>query len=431
MSEASQWKPTSASLADRIDTASATSFHRLLFLILLGAVVADAMANSVLGVVLAPLAGEFQLSNTLAGALASVKFAGMALGGSVAGLVSDRLGRRPVFGASMVVWGAAALVTSVSHSLPLLIGSLFIGGFGMGAELPIAVTLLLELLPARGRGRHAAWLQAGAPASTALVAAIALVLMPVFGWRSLYAVLTVLAVGTFLIRRTVPESPRWHLARGELTKAREVLRRLSPGDSGSSTGGMQAELARPVRYRELFIRRYRRATLMTFGSWFCMMTATYGIVTWAAKILVDRGISITASLTVVLGISIAGIAGSLCGGSIDRWGRKPVIVAAALITAPCCLLYGDTSDQFSAMLAGAAMNFCGNIAAAGLYAYTPHRVRGGPLWRHHRPHGRARDARPHDDGPGVRDIWWRVRPRCGACGAARNRNPRQPHRLNS
>jgi hypothetical protein len=54
----------------------------------------------------------------------------------------------------------------------------------------------------------------------------------------------------------------------------------------------------------------------------------------------------------VPGISIAGIAGSLCGDPGDRFGRKPVIVAAALIAAPCTLLYDATSDQISAILAG-------------------------------------------------------------------------------
>lgn len=140
--------------------------------------------------------------------LGSIGFLGMALGATVGGLLADRFGRRYVFAATLLVYGLATGASALAGSLAVLMVFRFIVGLGLGAELPVASTLMSEFSPRAIRGRVVVILEA----------------FWALGW-----ILAAL-IGTFVVPN--PNGWRWALAIGVIpalyslgnTRIRAVLR---------------------------------------------------------------------------------------------------------------------------------------------------------------------------------------------------------------
>src|SRR5690625_7724158 len=77
----------------------------------------------------------------------------MAIGASLGGLLADRIRRRSVFALTLLIYGVATGASALSTGLAMLIALRFVVGLGLGAELPVASTLMSEFAPARIRGR--------------------------------------------------------------------------------------------------------------------------------------------------------------------------------------------------------------------------------------------------------------------------------------
>src|ERR671921_696061 len=139
--------------ADRLDRLPLTRLHRRL---VVGSGVGwalDAMDVGLISFVMAALAVQWQLDATTLSWIASIGFIGMALGASIGGLLADRVGRRQVFALTLLVYGLATGAAALSWSVGALLVFRFLIGLGLGAELPVASTLVSEFAPPRTRAR--------------------------------------------------------------------------------------------------------------------------------------------------------------------------------------------------------------------------------------------------------------------------------------
>ena len=110
--------------------------------------------------ILAALAAQWNLDNTTTGWIASVGFVGMAIGASLGGLLADKIGRRQVFAATLLLYGLATGASALAWSVASLMVFRFLVGLGLGAELPVASTLVSEFSPRKVRGRMVVLLEA-------------------------------------------------------------------------------------------------------------------------------------------------------------------------------------------------------------------------------------------------------------------------------
>jgi MFS transporter, putative metabolite:H+ symporter len=184
-----------------------TRYQRTIFLIIATAWLFDSIDLAALTFVLAPISDEFSLSTGQAGLLASASFAGMFVGASGAGMLADRIGRKAIFQTSMIVWGLASLAAVFTWDLTSMIVARFFIGLGMGAEFPVAQSLVSEFIPSKERGRYIAWLEGFWPIGFVCCGLLSVILLPTLGWRALFVVQAVLALYVLVIRRRVP-SPR-------------------------------------------------------------------------------------------------------------------------------------------------------------------------------------------------------------------------------
>ena len=120
----------------------------------------DAMDVGLISFVIAALTVHWDLAKSDGSLIASAGFAGMAIGASLGGLLADRIGRRSVFALTLLVYGLATGASALAMGVGALIVLRFVVGLGLGAELPVASTLMSEFAPARIRGRVIVWLEA-------------------------------------------------------------------------------------------------------------------------------------------------------------------------------------------------------------------------------------------------------------------------------
>src|SRR5690606_35304021 len=120
----------------------------------------DAMDVGLISFVIAALGQEWGLTDGQKSWILSVGFVGMAIGASVGGLLADRIGRRQVFALTLLIYGLATGASALVTGVGALIVLRFLVGLGLGAELPVASTLVSEYAPKQIRGRVVVVLEA-------------------------------------------------------------------------------------------------------------------------------------------------------------------------------------------------------------------------------------------------------------------------------
>jgi len=369
---------TSAAIAARMDRLPLTSYQRGIFLVIATAWFFDSMDLGALTFLLGSIRAEFALSPAQAGLLSSMSFVGMFLGASTAGLLADRFGRTAVFQNSMMFWGLGSIACGVAPDVMLLGAARVLLGFGMGMEFPVAQSMISEIMPARNRGRYIAYLEGFWPIGFILSGLLSLAVLSVASWRWVFILEGLPAIWVLVVRRRVPESPRWlasrgHAGRAEATMAgieREVQARTgaplpAPAPAIVAEGGVGG-------FAGLWTGVYARRTTMLWGLWFFALLGFYGLTTWLGALLQQAGFPVTKSVFYTILISLAGVPGFLTAAwLVEAWGRRGTCIATLLGSAAACYFYGTSSGQTQLIVFGLCMQFCLFGMWSVLYAYTP------------------------------------------------------------
>jgi putative MFS transporter len=373
------------SAAARLERLPFSGYHRTIFTIIAAAFFFDSIDLGTMTFVLGSIKTEFKLSSAMAGLVASASFFGMVLGAAVAGLLADRFGRRPVFQWSMVLWGIASYLCSTAHSVDALIFYRVLLGIGMGMEFPIAQTLLSEFVPAASRGRLVALMDGFWPLGFITAGIVSYFVLPQFGWRTVFALLAIPAVFVLIVRRVVPESPRWLEHRGKPAEADAVLIGIEAKvmkANGLTSLPAPSMLAEPASastqgaFREIWSAAYRQRTIMVWLLWFFALLGFYGLTSWLGALMQQAGFAVTKSVLYTMLISLGGVPGFLCAAwLVERWGRKPTCIVSLVGGGVMAFLYGQTAlhaDSVSLLIcAGLLMQFFLFGMWAVLYTYTP------------------------------------------------------------
>ncbi len=165
----------------------------------------------------------------VSGLAASLYVAGACLGALVFGQLTDRFGRKKLFIITLLVYLAGTVLTAFSFSPLWFYACRFLTGFGIGGEYAAINSAIDELIPARERGRvdiainGSYWAGAAGGALLAVFALNTNRFAVDLGWRLCFALGAVLGLGVLLVRRNVPESPRWLFIHGRDDEAERVV----------------------------------------------------------------------------------------------------------------------------------------------------------------------------------------------------------------
>lgn len=374
----------SASAASRLERLPVCNYHRFLFMVIALAFFFDNLDLAMMSYLLGSIKTEFGLTTVQAGMLGSASFVGMALGALTSGMLADKFGRKPVFQVSMIIWGVGSFLCSTATD-PITLGAYrLLLGIGMGMELPLAQTLLSEFIPAKKRGKYLALMDGNWPIAFICAGLMSYYVLAAYSWRTMFLLGAVPAVFLFVVRRYVPESPRWLESKGRHAEAAKIVEdvenqvkrnlNLSTLPPVVSSGGTKESTSSGLKV--LWSAAYRSRTLTVWGLWFFALLGFYGLNTWVGALLQQSGLAVTKSVLYTVYISLGGIPGFLWAAwMVERWGRKPACIATLVGGAVMVFAYGwvaSTRPDFVALVStGAMMQFFLFGMWAVLYTYTP------------------------------------------------------------
>ena len=241
--------PIKTDIPARLDRLPWSRFH-LLIVIGLGVTwILDGLEVTIVGALGPALQNPqtLHLSSANLGAAASFYVVGAVIGALVSGWVTDRFGRRMVFYATLIVYLAGVLLSALAWNFASFALFRMLTGMGIGGEYSAVNSAIDELIPAKYRGRidlivnGSFWVGAAAGAAvTPLLLDQSLFSINV-GWRLGFGIGGVLGLSILLLRRFVPESPRWLVTHCRAEEANRTVRDIER-EVASSSG---ANLPRP------------------------------------------------------------------------------------------------------------------------------------------------------------------------------------------
>ncbi|WP_328831168.1 MFS transporter [Streptomyces sp. NBC_00252] len=295
-------------------------------------------------------------SGQVTGIAAALYVAGACVGALFWGHLTDRYGRKKLFMITLIVYLAATALTAASFSTWWFFTFRFLTGFGIGGEYAAINSAIDELIPAYCRGRvdliinGSFWVGAVGGSLLSIVALNTNIFAADVGWRLTFALGAVLALVILLVRRHVPESPRWLLIHGRDREADEVVtsieRRIEaeqghelPPAEGEITIHQRKSVSFAEIARTIFHDYPKRATLgfsLFIGQAFLYNAITFGFGAILTKFF-DVPTGNTGYYFAV--IAVGNFLGPLLLGKLfDTVGRRVMISSTYLLSG--LLLFG-------------------------------------------------------------------------------------------
>jgi MFS transporter, putative metabolite transport protein len=274
-----------------LDDSPMKPIQRWLWVLSTGGTLLDGFVIFVLGVAMPLIIAEFHLTPDVVGLIGASLVFGAVFGAGLGGPMADRLGRKKLMLADMIIVGAGAATSALANgSAMLFIGQLLVG-VGVGIDFPVSSSYVSEVLPKRSRARMMVATIACQSVGMLLAATITLVLLKNMesaqNWRLFLAIEGVIAFLFFLLRLSEPDSPHWLMIRGRFAEAAQAFIRIIPeqreavsqimGNAGNENVAKSVALAKSPGIGILFSREYRARTVVVAVPWFLMDIATYGV----------------------------------------------------------------------------------------------------------------------------------------------------------
>jgi putative MFS transporter len=312
----------------------------------------------------------------------SLTFVGMMLGSLGTGFLGDRFGRRFTYQANLAVFGLASLGAALAPNMSVLIACRFVMGLGLGAENVVGYSTLTEFVPPQKRGKLQGLMAVFVVSGLPVAGLIGLLLIPAFGWRTMFVLGGIGALAVWYARKSLPESPRWLDSVGRHAEADAILRRIEdevahalrgqslPPPAAAKTPGQTAAL---LSFSSLFSGTMLQRMIVGCVTLVVLNTLLYGFVTWLPSFFVHQGFSIAKSFSFALVMSLGAPIGSAIGAlTADSWGRKPTIIGASLAAIVFGAIYPFVTNPLLLPVVGLLLTIPIYVLVALLFAiYVP------------------------------------------------------------
>jgi MFS family permease len=296
----------------------------------------------ILGFMLRTIAGDLGLTPAQSASLVTATLIGAVLGGIGFGMLSDRLGRVRVLTWTIVLFAVFTGLCAFAQDYWDLLLYRTIAGVGLGGEFGIGMALVAEAWPASKRARASSYVGLGWQCGVLVAALLTPVLLPVIGWRGMFALGVFPAIIAYFIRSSLHE-PEVFVEKSR-NRPKESALHLLVKDSEST---------------KLSLGMVILCSVQNFGY--------YGVMIWLPNYLSTRfGFALTQSVLWTC-VTLAGMALGifLFGNIADRIGRRPAFFSYMCGAAIMVLVYSRLTDPMQLLVAGAVMGFFVNGMLGG------------------------------------------------------------------
>ena len=318
-------------LGPLLDEGRWTGYQQWLVFLTALTIVFDGIDNQLLGIVMPTVMREWGVGRQAFAPVVMSGYAGMMLGGALAGVAGDRVGRRTALLGSMLIFGVMTAAAALAHDTATLGVVRFLAGIGLGGAMPNAAALAVEYVPRAARPMAVTLTIVCVPLGGMLAGILGMRALPALGWRTLFVAGGVIPIaGALLLRKVLPESPRF-LARhperfGELARNLRRMHHDVPADATfvdrSEGSGERLSVA------ALFQPPFRRDTIGLWISFFSCLLTVYVVFSWLTSVLTAAGYDPATANTGITSFNLGGVAGALLGGAaIGRYGSRVSMLA--------------------------------------------------------------------------------------------------------
>ncbi len=375
----------------RLDRLPWTRFHTLVVAALGVTWILDGLEVTLAGSV----AGALQESPILhfsaaeIGAVGSAYLAGAVSGAVLFGYLTDRFGRRRLFFVTLGLYLTATAATACSWDFASFAVFRFVTGAGIGGEYTAINSAIQELVPARFRGRTdlaingSFWIGAALGAGGAVVFLQPGRLPPDWGWRAGFGIGAVLGLGILLLRRSIPESPRWLMLHARLAEAEAVVQAIERRVTGDAKAAappagrirLAATARTPVaRMVSAILRDYPQRAVLGL----VLMAAQaffYNAIFFSYALVLTRFYAVPAASVgwYILPFALGNFIGPVVLGPLfDTLGRKPMIASTYALSGVMLAVVGwlfrqGQLDATQLTLCWSGIFFFASAAASAAY----------------------------------------------------------------
>ncbi|OWJ60047.1 MFS transporter [Paraburkholderia caledonica] len=368
---------STASAGARLDRLPISRFHtRVLWLIGAGMFL-DSFDIYLAGGVLGALAKTGWSTMHLNAAFLSSTFIGMLIGAFTAGLLGDAKGRKFTYQFNLAVLGLASLAGAFAPNMTWLIVCRFFMGLGLGAEIVVGYGSVGEFMPPAVRGKWSAYLSLITNSALFFSTFLGYLIIPSIGWRAMFAIVGVGAMIVWVLRKKMPESPRWLESKGRYAEAEAILREAEEESARNGTLPPVVDAPRTVTRKttllELFGPAQIRRTFLSIVVQVAVNMVIYGFIVWVPTFLMKQGLGMASSLGYTALMALGGPAGALLGVLLaDRIGRRKGLIAVSVLTAVIGWLYGhSTGIEMATLLGFLLFTLTYLMVALGIATYIP------------------------------------------------------------
>jgi MFS family permease len=296
----------------------------------------------ILGFMLRLIGADLHLLPAQGASLVTATLIGAVIGGIVFGMLSDRLGRVRVLTWTIVIFAVFTGACALAQGYWDLLLYRTLAGVGLGGEFGIGMALVAEAWPASKRARASSYVGLGWQLGVLAAAIMTPIMLPLIGWRGMFAIGIFPAVAAYFIRKGLHEPEVF------------VQDTAKPASSNSL-----ALLFADAQTTRCSLGMIILCSVQNFGY--------YGVMIWLPAYLSSRfgfGLTQSAAWTVT---TIAGMAVGIYvfGQAADRLGRKPAFVTWMVMAGIMVIVYAQLTDPFALLIAGAVMGFFVNGMLGG------------------------------------------------------------------
>jgi MFS family permease len=377
----------------RLDRLPWSRFHWRVVIGLGTVWILDGLEVTIVGSIAARLTEEgsgIAMNPSDIGIAAAVYVAGACAGALFFGQLTDRFGRKRLFMLTLFVYLVATVATAFAFAPWYFFVCRFFAGAGIGGEYAAINSAIDELIPARNRGQvditinGSYWVGAAIGAVAALLFLNESLFAADLGWRLAFAMGGILGIAILIVRRHVPESPRWLFIHGQEDEAERIVdsieaevREETQQDLAEPGKAMTVEQRETIPFREIakvaFQRYPHRAILglaLFVGQAFLYNAVTFDLGTILSEFFDVASGSVPWFILIFAAGNFMGP--FLLGRLFDTVGRKPMIAGTYLIAAASTavlgiLLTGDSLTKWSFIAMVGATFFFASAGASSAY----------------------------------------------------------------
>jgi AAHS family 4-hydroxybenzoate transporter-like MFS transporter len=366
-------------------------FQWLIFGLCFVIVLLDGFDTAAIGFIAPSLIKEWGVSRPNLAPVLSAALFGLAVGALASGPLADKLGRKRVLIASVLMFGLACTWSAFSADLSQLTILRFVTGLGLGAAMPNAVTLMSEYCPDQRRSILTNAMFCGFPLGAAFGGFLAAWMIPQWGWRSVLLLggISPLVLAALMLL-LLPESVRYMVAKRQpAQRIRAALSRISPAAADAQAFVMTEKAAATNAKGGIGVvlsRSYVVGSLMLWLAYFMGLVIFYALINWMPILFRDAGINPRTATLIAALFPLGGVGAILFGWLMDRFNANLVIAAGYALTAVSIYAIGQVAGNVGMLMlvvfvGGVLMNTAQSSMPALAAAFYPTQGRAtGVAW---------------------------------------------------